>query len=580
MARITAIPMIGSSEDAEDVEYELQSGESTKPNETHQVEMKMSAQQSSKGQEKDNEEAEHDAKKDPEAQHDVFVQDGDASLSSISFYDDFPKLYFAVRNGRYVKNSVFLSWDSAREQIVDYPNAEYIATPTLAQAHNYTNGFGEFDNTIHEDQNDSSQQMQLESSRPLSSKLPVSLPLEEQGLSEKKPKPLSGLPMVNPRKRKYTTRKLLLEYYKLYDPGYKAKGQNPLTIPQFLKEREMYHAKFKSFTKHWQRSGLLMMCNEEKPLQEAIYKYDNWVRRQKLEKLGIDLADIMNQQTTNDNNRKKDKSGKTRKRRRPVVMLSSAAKDNNRNDSNMNFSPDSGRRSEDGYSPDFDTKNKPPSRKRKRKPPISRKVHMQKQTNKDSFESSPIDATILKKMATNGQPLNYHNESDDDDDDNDERFNTMYEKLKIFHSQHGHCKVTKSHNPELAYFVSYTRRRMRVEADRKGARALTLREEKLLNDLDFDPVYKEIVTEFNKYLGMRVAKLFDVVVTGEDTDNEENDSVLIQKGVSRIKRVPFFGTVGRISSVCNRVRIFSLFLDCLDDIFAELHCLRNLTLFQ
>ena len=558
LAGRTALPRIGISE----------SVTQSDPNETNENENEIESKAEKpfpKGSEKKNKEAKDKAKDTMELEG----EDDDGSLSSLSFYDDFPKLYFAVRRGRYAKNSVFLSWESAREHIVGYPDAEYIATPTLEQAHKYTNGFGEFDNTMHEDQNDL-QGNELKSSRPLPATPSEPLPSQEQVLSERQQKTTLAPPEVRRRKRKYTTRKLLLEYYECYDPAYKVKGKKPLTIPRFLKEREMFKDKFKVFAKHWQRSGLLMMCNEEKPLDEAVYKYDSWVRDRKLEKLGIDPLSTIDQRTNDNKNMNNEKAGKKRKRQRPVVVLSSNGSSNHKNDIKMAHSPDSNGKNKVDKTPDSNKKNNQPSKKRKkrspanpalRSKPTTKKANAQKRKKANNPGVSPIDASVLEDVTATKNPLHYNNASEEDEDDNDEQFNTMYEKLKAYHSQHGHCKVNRSQHPDLAYFVHYTRRRIQGEATRNGARALTLREEKLLNDLDFDPVYKEIVTEFNKYLGMRVAKLFDVVMDGEDSDEASSSSsmkVSKQKGMSMIKKVPFFGTVGRISSVCNRVRKFLL----------------------
>ena len=490
--------------------------------------------------------------------------DDSSCLSSLSFYEDFPTLYFAVRKGRCTNNSVFLSWDSAREHIVDYPDAEYIATPTLEQAHRYTNGIGEFDKNIGDDREDStSSEQEVETSPPSQAESESSEELLPPAvLPEKQAKATATLSRAKGKVDKpklaktkyYTTRKLLFEYYECYDPGYKAKGQKPLTIPKFLKQRDMFKSKFKVFAKHWQRSGLLMMCNEEKPLEEAISKYNGWVRDRKLEKLGINPEDIIDRRTKIDNR-------KSHKRKRPVVLLSS----NGNSNSNAGLEE----------SPASNIPNKSKSKNRNKWPPTKRRKRKSspgKPTARNEAESNlgapspPLDAALLQHATiVTAKPLHTSRDnSEDEDDDNDEQFNAMYEKLKEFHSKHGHCNVTNRDGHELRRFVSYTKRRMRAEKRRSGARGLTLREEKLLNDLDFDPEYKEIVTEFNKYLGMRVAKLFDVLVGGDvEDDSVVSSPVPLQKGIPRIKKVPFFGTVGRISSVCNRVRrVFVLFVLC------------------
>jgi len=476
--------------------------------------------------------------------------DDSGSLSSLSFYEDFPRLCFAVRRGRYVNNSVFLTWDLARRQIVGYPEAEYIATPTLLQAHSYTNGFGEFNETIDRLNCDSSKGEKdvqivkdvkdVKRQSPSSSLSPV---------VPKKQKILFPAPLTIPKgkwKKKnskdYTTRSLLLEYYELYDPGYKGKGKDPLTIQKFMRERKMYKSKFRIFVKHWQRSGLLIMSNEEKPLKAAIYKYDTWVKDRKLERDGCDGG--------ND-----DEDERNQKQKRPVMLLDGT----------------SGNKKYIDSPPPFSRTRNPPTKKRKKKSPATpspqtkRKIKKATIRKKSTDNNRVVSASVLqtativdsfRRTAATTRPYAKHTSEDDDDkDDNDVLWNEMYRKAKVFHGLRGHVKVPKSYDQKLSYWVYYNRRRMRPEATRSGARALTQREEKLLNDLDFDPVYKEIVNEFSTYIGMRVAKLFDVLVDDSSpplSGEKEDDSGAIKSKKPRIQKKPFFGTVGRISSVSNR----------------------------
>jgi hypothetical protein len=527
----------------------------------------------------------------------------DGSLSSLSFYDDFPQLYFAVRKGRFAKDSVFLSWDSARRHIVDYPDAEYIATPTLKQAHSYTNRIGkEFQETetIYCSNDDDSSTKEEENTRLRldckQSSSAISALSTSSSLSRAVPEKQKRLSSRGKRKKNkqhsYTTRRLVLEYYELYDPCCKAaakgkdkhkdKQQLPLTIQKFLKERNMFKSKFKVFAKHWQRSGLLMMSNEEKPLEEAISKYDAWIRDRKLEKFGTDERGI---------------GIGVGKRKRPTTFQDGTSGNNKNGEIHQQHPVSTKKRKINSPvtpSPQTKPKTKKATKQQNKKMSIVANHYNANINLNPDANASPnpvISASILQTatIAEYHAEYNTHtNNGSDEDDDNDEGWNGMYKRLKEFHSTHGHCKVSKSKHRELAYWTQYTRRRMRIEANRSGARALSLREEKLLNDLDFDPVYKEIVTEFNKYLGMRVAKLFDVVDdfhsdNGNDNSSsspstsslsasspsssapisnfkdikqhkDESRAVIHAKKQPRITTKPFFGTVGRISSVCNRVR--------------------------
>ena len=422
---------------------------------------------------------------------DINHNDDDASscLSSLSFYEDFPELYFAVRRGRYVNNCVFLTWDAARKHIVDYPDAEYIATPTLKQAYSYTNRFGEF----HGDKEYETDSEDSESEKS-------SVPNSKSGPTKSKKTTLKK--QSHPSTKPYSTRRLVLEYYDLYDPKGK---EDSLTIEKFLKERDLYKSKFRVVCKHWQRSGLLMMANEEKPREEAIQKYATWVQDRKDEKME-------EEQSTTDTGKRKSSAGDVSDGERSNGMT-----------------PPSKKKRKKSETVSSSNRTKPKCTKKKK--------------GKNNKNNRSPSTSVLKTATIVGLPNSALSTDSDEADDDDEDFNDMYEKLKAYHAEHGHCKVSRDEDPQLAYFVAYTRRRMKPENNRAGAKSLTIREEGLLNDLDFDPLYKEIVTEFNKYLGMRVVKMFDVKV-----DNEDDEEPTIQA-------TPFFGTVGRISSVCNRVCI-------------------------
>jgi hypothetical protein len=159
-------------------------------------------------------------------------------------------------------------------------------------------------------------------------------------------------------------------------------------------------------------------------------------------------------------------------------------------------------------------------------------------------------------------------DDDDDDDDDDETWDEMYKHLHKFYKKYGHCRVginglndemikiknnngpqsssssgeskSESKSKSLQYWVTYQHRRMRPEIkNRGGARSLSLKEEKLLNELNFCPLYKEIVQEFNKYLGRRIAKKFEFL---------QDDGIE--------KKQIYFGTIGRISSISNKVSLY------------------------
>jgi len=198
----------------------------------------------------------------------------------------------------------------------------------------------------------------------------------------------------------------------------------------------------------------------------------------------------------------------------------------------------------DNDSPIASPKKRSSPKKRTKKSPATPSPS---KTKKSTIDDVAITATMLANatMAPGHDKARNGTDDDDDDiDDIDELWNKMYKRLKTYHAAHGNCRVPRSADPDLNYWVQYNHRRMRPEDTRSGARSLTLREEKLLNELDFDPVYKEIVNEFNKYLGISVAKLFHV---GNDSSSSSSSS-----STSEGEKA-FFATVGRISSVCNRV---------------------------
>ncbi len=398
-------------------------------------------------------------------------ENDDESLSSLSFYEDFPTLYFAIRKGKYIHNAVLLSWDSARKHIVDYPQAEYIATPTLEQAHRYINSFGEFKQGTTDTVEPSTNQK------------------AKQDITSK-PKP--------------STRSLLLEYYETYDPGWKAKGQKRLKIAKFLKRKKMYQTKSKIFIKHWQRSGLMMMRNDEKPLEEAIAKYDRWIAERKLEQReenedGKQTSRKRKRQTTNDSER-------TAEKRIPVSTDSNDKKP----------IPES-----------TDSNNKKPipvstNSNNKQVETVPTKTKKQKSLPKTSTHTE-IDGTMnIKTIDNSCRAFDKH----------EHKWMENYEKLKAFHVKHGHCKVKKVQGAKLQAFCQYTRRRMYREV----GRPLSLQEENLLNDLDFEPLFKQVSTKFRKFRGKRIMKHFDIEV---ETAN----------GKPVLRKKQFFGTVGCISDV-------------------------------
>ena len=149
---------------------------------------------------------------------------------------------------------------------------------------------------------------------------------------------------------------------------------------------------------------------------------------------------------------------------------------------------------------------------------------------------------------------------------NDE-WDEVYKHLKEFHQKHGHCNVTHSSDKFVAVgpndmislfcWVQIQHRRMQPErnikehdvnegpiADGHHAPLLSLREEKLLNDLNFNPSYKKVVNLFNNYRGRRFARRFTVL----QDDGRETNKV-------------YFGTVGRITNLSRNVRSAITLLD-------------------
>ena len=658
------------------------------------------------------------------------------SSSSLSFYEDFPKLYFAVRKGRYANGAVYSSWDTARKHVLDYPDAEYIATPTLIQAQKYVNGFGEEYRRLWEEETEtkdrateqgtatirkksiSKQQQRLRSpsslrrtrslirSSSLSSssgglKNTLALSSSSNNLeknnchnenhsntklvlrknlnrkyressestaltaastaasmitrrSANKPKTntitCSSSSSSNNKEKRFghKTRRLLLEYYQLSIDScnkdkisYNGNGhgnnnkqqqqeeqhekQNLLSVADFLRKRKMYKRKHKIFIKHWQRSGLLICSHEGKSREDAARQYDSWIEQRYGCVTGNGSASDENenesiQQERTERDKKEQNKGQTRQKTALMREGGSEVNENETKNNDNTRDPPIKIPPSQKTSPHFSTplssippphNNKQVAKKRKR-PPTSPAQQVVGVVNKNSkkITASAVAAAAANKVAipetvlataTIVAPGHHHCggtgigiarlvqdamddvDIEDDGEDHDEQWNCRYQELKAFHAKHGHCKVHKGEDADLHYWVSYTQRRMRPEFARGGARSLTLREEKLLNELDFNPVYKKIVTEFNKYLGMRVAKLFDVVndsSVDSDSDNgDDNPSptmivttspqpqqlnsryVAVEEGgkitKKRIKTKTFFGTVGRISSVSNQVSLVS-----------------------
>jgi len=568
------------------------------------------------------------------AEDNVDSASSSSSVSSLSFYEDFPKLFFAVRKGRYVNGAVYVSWDMARKQIIDYPEAEYIATPTLLQAQKYVNGFGEYRHLGGEETEQTEQQALPKSTRLKSSCLspgrssgplknpPSSLQETNGATSASKANMLSqghkhhssgataitatstlasvlttriGKKKINSKdtdRAKITrgkkerfgskTRRLLQEYYQLCIDARKSRdpeGDEPIreaqdenhplpSVAGFLKERNMYKRKYKVFVKHWQRSGLLVYNHEGKSWEDASYQYDTWIE----ERYGSRFCDNM------EDEKQDSRRTQGQKRQRPVAMpeggsRNTDSKDDDDDDDDDESSGNSKTRDSTmvaSYRKASPATSHAKSKKRPNPPsPFRMAKKKQKKVNASAVAAAAAERVAIPEtvLATatiapghnRGAVGNVDIDIHEEDDDYDEHWSHWYQKLKTFHAQHGHCKVSKAVDPNLHYWVQYNHRRMRSEFARGGARSLTLREEKLLNDLDFNPVYKKIVTEFNKYLGMRVAKLFDVVKDSTDdssTSSSNGESFTVEEGgetkKKRIKTKPFFGTVGRISSVSNQ----------------------------
>ena len=420
--------------------------------------------------------------------------DDDGSLSSLSFYEDFPTLYFAIRKGRYVNNTVLLSWDSARKHIVGYPEAEYIATPTLEQAHRYANSFGEFDKSdARQDQ-------------------------ETTAESSKNPKAKAKKDDAP----KHTTRSLLLEYYESYDPGWKEKGKKPLKIAKFLKRRKMYKSKRLVFVKHWQRSGLMMMRNDEKPLKEAVAKYDRWVAERKQNADHEALEEIKwtdrkkKRPPSNENEDLETKEPTSRKRKRSPAN-------------------DSSNRAADHPNPPSADSSSTDSKEAKKQKPLP-KHSKPTEVAKPKAKNAPNKTKKRKSTPTEAKLPTIENLQDDKAELITEKWLTKYENLKAFKEKHGTCYVRNKEDVTLHSFYQYTKRRM----FRTGGRPLTLREEDLLNEIDFDPLFKKVSIKFRKFRGKRIAKLFHTEVKTAD-------------GNTVVQKKPYFGTVGYISDVDKQV---------------------------
>ncbi len=410
--------------------------------------------------------------------------DDDGSLSSLSFYEDFPTLYFAVRKGRYVNNSVFLSWDSARKQILNYPEAEYIATPTLEQAHQYTNNMGEFElDTLDEDE---TTELETEAVESLQAKKPPPK-------AKAKPKPNdSPIP---------TMRSLVLEFYKLKLKRVKRQKGG---IRKLLKRKKMLSEKH-LFIKHWQRSGLEVLCNEQKPFQEAEAKYDRWIK-----------SDEYDRWIETDEKKKDAKASRKRKRKE-------------RNDK---LDPSSVKNNEKKAAPNQSKKQKSiPNPATAIGTTIGTTIGTAVGTSETKPEASATKEKSPSKRKSKKRVVS-----------REEVWKEKYERLKAFRAKHGHTRIQVSDDIQLYGWAAYTRRRMYRSNEEKysdGA-PLDLWQIKLLNDIDFDIPYKKVFQQFEKFIGKRVAKLFDV-------------ETMHGVGTAVCKKVPFFGTVMCISDVNKKV---------------------------
>ncbi|VEU34718.1 unnamed protein product [Pseudo-nitzschia multistriata] len=550
--------------------------------------------------------------KPPEATEMASRGDGDGEEG-----DSHPKLYYAVRRGRFVDGAVYSSWEQAKKQILGYPRATYIATPTMAQASRYVNGFGEFSRGTAESgggavpegsQRDGECGSQRDGKRRRKGKGKRDDKRDDKhdgGSSE-------GNHDSRPRRKRRgdkrfgaKTRRLLLDYYRLClesekgglgAPRQQKNQRKAPTVEAFLRERGVLERKYDIFVKHWQRSGLLICSHECIPFWEAACRYDLWIA----ERYGTEEGEADENESDSENKnqslgdgralptkatqRKRAARWRSSRQRTAEQPVARGARSETDAECSIAATTTTSSGSSDAY---FDSscggspaKQSARNVARKRKSSSAR-ASTKRQTTRarkapPSSSCATATATAKPKRSKPKLPLQPdleallstatvapgYGKNDDkveehDEEDYDEEWNRLYERLVAFHGSHGHCNVPMSADKELAHWVRYNHRRMLPGSGRGGARSLTRREEKLLNELSFNPRYEKTVSEFGRYLGLRVAKLFDVV-GDEDDDGDKNNNNNNNNGSGdrtkaiRIERKPFFGTVCRISSVSNR----------------------------
>jgi hypothetical protein len=592
--------------------------------------------------------------------------DNESTSESAYYYNDYPKLYFAIRKGRYTNNTICINWDDAQREIKDYHYAEYIATPTLIQATKYVNRLGEFEMTRTKSKSKSKSKATViatkssrSSHRPLTKRTcyqisssqqqqAVEAKAEQEGSYDLNSTTISTTISSSPRthnnnnsrtdntnkkmkknkkkrqslesktksKTKETTttattadekttrkqpnkskpksgssktRKLLLEYYQLINPN--ISKDNQLKIDEFLLSRGMLKRKKVMFTKHWNHSGLVIMCNENCDPYTAIERYDDWIEQRRFDKYND--SDNDNDRTVDDSTRISTPSRKRKRKSssRPVIMLTTADDDipvdtDDDDDDILVDTEDEDDDDDENVSQDnINNKKKPnpttTTTKKKRRSTTTTAATSTSLSSSSSLSSSlEVSPAALEEVVVvtaaervkNKRRLSYdaakngdNNNNNNDDknnnenhqlqqentEDDDEAWNEMYTELQKFYQEHNHCKVTSKSDrtiigkqdgikKSLQYWVSYQQRRMRPNViNRSGARSLSLREELLLNELKFIPNFIEVQNEFKQYLAhgiTRIGKAFEVF----------DDDGTIKKSV-------YFGTIDHISSITNRV---------------------------
>ena len=367
------------------------------------------------------------------------------------------------------------------------------------------------------------------------------------------------------------TKELLMEFYKLYDPHDTAttttttnmmtsdtgdgsgihekeeehhnknanKNKRRLSMDTFLQEKNMYERKYERMVRHWTRSGLVIMRNENVSIDVAFMKYDIWIEERQEEKIANTntACRTTNQLLQDDDGDNDDQEKQTNKEREEEDHC-------DEEDAPMIFTkrPAS---YDDNNSDDDGSGRSPPRKKRK-----------------TSVAGLAQVATLFEKTSAAATTTNMAN----GDSDDDEAWDEMYRELKKFYQEHKHCKVDPMNDriiqsktesgveKSLQCWVAYQHRRMRPQKEQRqggAAKFLTIREERLLNKLEFIPNYDKITKHLNQYIRRRIAKAFPIPA---DYINP----------TTNVTRQIYFGTVDRIASITNQVRSgsYCMYLYC------------------